>query len=503
MLRYLFAVFVLVASSSGLWGNAAEGRRPNVLMIMVDDLNDWVGCLQGHPDADTPHIDTLAGRGTLFSNAHCQSPICGPSRASLLSGRYPHETGLYNQPRGGKKGGRMVDDTVNFHGHLLPEYFAQHGYQTFGGGKITHGYPLDTAFQVTGPEGGAGPKPEGPKPPNDVRFNFTPDYSRPFTGTQTDWGVFPERDDQMPDYKTADWAVSQLSEIDTTEKPFLLVAGFHRPHVPFYVPERWFQRYPLDQITLPKVLKDDLSDVSLTGIRVHELPRYPQPEFLHANGDEQLRLVTQAYLACTTFVDAQVGKLTQALATSSHAQDTIIVLMSDHGYHLGEKGRVSKHSLWEESTRVPMIVVSPDGNRERAIDEPVGLIDIYPTLIDMCGLPEKEELSGHSLVPLMTGDDTEWRSSILCNYGRGNYSLRGKRYRYIQYDDGSAELYDHKNDPNEWRNLLNGESAADYSDVIERFQEQLPKASVPYHSAIGMSGAVNAWFEEHYEAQRE
>lgn len=177
--------------------------QPNVLFIATDDLNDWVGCLDGHPQANTPHIDSLANRGTLFTNAHCQAPICGPSRASLLSGRYPHETGVYNQPSGNK----LAADTTHFDGQLLPQYMANHGYSTFGVGKITHGYRIEDTFQVHGSKGSSGPKPDGPKAPNDVRFHFRPDYSLPFTGTQTDWGVFPERNQEMPDYQTADWII--------------------------------------------------------------------------------------------------------------------------------------------------------------------------------------------------------------------------------------------------------------------------------------------------------
>ena len=202
-------LLLLLVTLNGRRLNAADdpvAARPNVLLIAIDDLNDWVGCLGGHPDARTPHIDGLAARGMLFTNAHCQAPLCGPSRASLLSGRYPHSTGVYQQPR--KKPG-LAGDRNTFAGQLLPEYFARHGYTTFGGGKITHGYPMHKAFQHSGGQfGGSGPKP-GDKT---VRFQYTPDLSIPFTGTQTDWGAYPERDEDMPDHKAADWAVERLAE---------------------------------------------------------------------------------------------------------------------------------------------------------------------------------------------------------------------------------------------------------------------------------------------------
>ncbi|MEO0413329.1 MAG: sulfatase [Verrucomicrobiota bacterium] len=476
----------------------AEEQRPNVLLIAIDDLNDWVGCLNGHPQARTPHIDALAKRGTLFTNAHCQSPICGPSRASFLSGRYPHETGLYNQPR--SKMGKMSDDRENFKDQLLTEYFSQHGYQTIGAGKITHGYKLSDAVDKAGPDGGPGPKPTGPRPPNDTRFNFRPDYSEPFTGTQTDWGAFPDRDDQMPDHQTADWIVKEIEQLDG-DKPFFIAAGFNRPHVPFYVPQKWFDLFPLNSIQLPTIQPNDLDDVPATGIALHELPRYPQAEWLAANQNDQLKKCTQAYLACTHFVDAQVGRVVDAIDQSPFAKNTIIVLLSDHGYHIGEKGRVSKHSLWEESTRVPMVVIAPGYPSHKTSDQPTGLIDLYPTLIDLCNLPVRKQNSGLSLVPLLNGKsdaETKWRHSILTNYGRGNYSLRSKRWRFTRYADGSEELYDHQKDPNEWTNLLKVELNDEASHALDVFRSELPEQQAAYHYSVG-KGAVNAWFEKHYQ----
>jgi arylsulfatase A-like enzyme len=473
----------------------AAAPPKNVLLICVDDLNDWIGCMGGHPQAKTPAMDDLAAQGTLFTNAHCQAPICGPSRASFLSGRYPHETGLYDQPRGK---GKMIDDVKNFRGKLLPEYFAQHGYQTLAAGKITHGYPLREAVNVAGPTGNSGPKPEGPKPPNDVRFNYRPDYSQPFTGTQTDWAAFPDRDAQMPDHQTAEWAMMELAK-DRSE-PFFLAVGFHRPHVPFYVPQKWFDLHPLEQVIVPEIRDDDLNDVPKTGVRVHELPRYPQLPWLRENDNEQLRKCTQAYLACTTFVDAQVGRVIKALSESAHWDNTIIVLFSDHGYHLGEKNRVSKHSLWEESTRVPMIIIEPGKRKQQLCSRPVGLIDLYPTLVELCGLPACDANSGRSLVALLNEPNSpavDWRDSIITTYARGNHSLRSERYHYIRYHDGSEELYDHQDDPNEWKNLAESHNGSP-ENVITEFRSQLPAAEAEYHPAVGF-GAVNEWFTEFYQ----
>jgi arylsulfatase A-like enzyme len=468
--------------------------RPNVLFIAIDDLNDWVGCLGGHPNAQTPAIDELAKRGTLFTNAHCQAPICGPSRASLLSGRFPHSTGVYQQPTKN----RLAADTVNFAGQLLPEYFAKHGYQTLGAGKITHGYPMKQAFQIAGSQfGGSGPKP-GDKT---VRFNYSPDLTIPFTGTQTDWAAFPDVDQKMPDHKAADWATQQLESIKG-DKPFFLAVGFVRPHVPFYAPQKWFDLFPLDTITLPEIPDDDLKDVPEMGRQLHELPRYPQLKWLRENDNEQLRKCVQAYLACTAFVDHQVGRVLQSLEKSRHASNTIVVLFSDHGYHLGEKHRVSKHSLWEESTRVPLIVSRPGNESSATCDLPVGLIDLYPTLLELCGLPAREQNEGVSLVPLLNDPKSDLlngvRNGILTTYGRSNHSIRTRQFRYISYEDGSEELYDHMSDPHEWTNLANKKA---HRTTLIKLRAELPDHEARYHASTRTS-PVNAWFQEQFRRSR-
>ena len=481
LLLTCFVFFQCVATTR------CDADQPNVLLIAVDDLNDWVGCLGVHPQTKTPNIDSLAHDGVLFTNAHCQGPICGPSRASLLSGKYPHQTGVYQQPTGKS----MENDRKNFRGRMLTEYFASHGYKTMGVGKIAHGYSDKIAFdQYGGKFDGSGPKPQ-------ERFHYhLPDV--PYSGTQTDWGAFPDVDEKMPDHRSADWAIDRLSQ--PHEKPFFLAVGFIRPHVPFYVPEKWFAPFPLDSIVLPPVRDDDLEDVPLIGRQVHEMPKYPSLEYLQANNDKQFRLCVQAYMACIHFVDHQIGRVIKALDSSDYAENTVVVLFSDHGYHIGEKDRVSKHSLWDEGTRVPMIIRRPtDGSTAygtaRRCDRPVGLIDLYPTLIELCGLPKNAGNSGKSMVPLLDDPGAQFRDAILTTYARGNHALRDERYRYIRYDDGSEELYDHKTDPNEWTNLSSDSS---HRDRIMRFRKLLPTDEVPYHEATSGS-PVNRWFAEHLE----
>ncbi len=320
---------------------------PNVLFIAVDDLNDWIGSMDGHPNALTPNLDRLAGQSTLFGNAHCQAPICGPSRSSLLSGLYPHSTGIYGHINfKGLKENATVKKTM-----LLPEYFAEHGYKTMGVGKIYHGSEGAENFQEFGGKmGGFGPKPE-------KRMNYTP---TPFkgNGTSTDWGAFPDADDEMPDFKVAAWTVEKLKE--THEKPFFLAAGFYRPHVPWHVPQPWFDKHPLEGVQEPEILDSDLDDLPAISKQVHEMTMMPPLQWMREN--DEIGEATQAYLASVTFVDHQVGKLLEALDNSPYAKNTIVVF-SDHGYHMGEKHRWAKFSLWEESTHVPLMIRRCQGRR--------------------------------------------------------------------------------------------------------------------------------------------
>ena len=483
----LFAVVLPLANPP-----CQAAAKPNMLFIAIDDLNDWVGCLDGHSQARTPNIDRLAKQGTLFVNAHCQGPICGPSRASLLSGYYPHVTGIYQQPAGKA----MEKDKTFFHGQMVSHYFADHGYRTLAVGKITHGYPAKLAFDSYGGKfAGSGPKPSGGR-----RFNYhLPNV--PWTGTQTDWGAFPDREEEMSDHKSADWAVERLAE--ESKQPFFLAVGFVRPHVPFYVPQKWFDLFPLGDVQLPPVRNDDLLDVPEISRRIHELPKYPGLAFLQKNDNEQFRKCVQAYLACVAFVDHQVGRVLDALGKGPHADNTVVVLFSDHGYHLGEKDRVSKHSLWEESARVPLIVVPAKsqggqfGKAGQLCSKPVGLIDLYPTMLEMCGLPAKKSNQGNSMVPLLRNPSADWRFATLTTYARGNHSLRSERYRYLRFEDGSEELYDHAQDPNEWTNLA---TRPKYVELLKQFRRELPAEEALYHPSV-RSGAVNAWFAEHLRRQ--
>ncbi|MBD3674703.1 MAG: sulfatase [Planctomycetaceae bacterium] len=440
--------------------NADE--QPNVLFIAIDDLNDWVGCLDRHPNALTPHIDRLASQGRLFTNAHCQAPICGPSRASIMTGLLPTTSGIYGQISDPNiKQASAATSDITF----LPDYFEQHGYRTLACGKLFHNGDRAKVFDDYGGHASFGPKPKD-------RFHYDPKwFPEKIGGTQTDWGAFPETDEQMPDFKIAQYGVQQLKR--KHEQPFFLAVGFMRPHVPWYVSQKWFDKHPLETIQLPPYLKSDLEDVPELSQRVNELPAMPTTEW--AIQEKQWEKIVQSYLACTTFVDAQVGKVLEALEQSPYRDNTIVILWSDHGYHIGEKNRFAKQALWDRANRVPLIITVPDQILKIApgkCDRPVGLIDMYPTLVELCGLPANPRNEGDSLVPLLKNPQAEWNHLTHTSYGPGNHAVQSERYRFYHYEDGSMELYDQQADPNEWTNLA---SDPDHAKLIEEFRQSLPR----------------------------
>ena len=453
-------------------GHAAEKAPPNILFIAIDDLNDWIGCLGGHPDTRTPNIDRLAGRGVLFSNAHCQAPICGPSRASLMSGLLPSTTGIYGQIKDQylRQASEPMEKCT-----FLPEYLAEHGYKTLGIGKLFHQHAPGGVFEVSGGRAGG----FGPKPPERWHWDQK--------GTSTDWGPFPERDAEMPDHRSAQWAVHRLKEAH--DRPFFLGVGFVRPHVPWHVPKKWFDRFDPEKLATPPFLKDDCADLPEIALKVAEVPMMPTAEWAKETG--QWRDIVHAYLACVAFVDHYVGQVLDALEASAYADNTLVVLWSDHGYHLGEKNRFAKHSMWERATRTPLIFAGPGIEGGKVCNQPVGLIDLYPTLVDLCGLPANPQNEGHSVAPLLGNPERDWPHAALTTYGRNNHAVRTERYRYIAYENGAEELYDHQDDHNEWRNRAGDPACA---DVKARLKKHLPGTNAPWAPPSRLG--VNEYFVE-------
>lgn len=441
--------------------------RPNVLFIAVDDYNDWVGTLGTHPQVKTPNIDRLAARGTLFTNAHTQAPLCNPSRTSLLTGLRPSTTGIY----GLAPGHRAVEATRDV--VTLPQYFAQHGYRTLSAGKIFHGgltEEREVEFQEWGPGGGIGLRPEQKLVEAPVPMGNHP---------LLDWGVFPAQGDTVrQDYRVATWAEEQLERLGAAEQeaPFFLAVGFFLPHVPLYATQKWFDLYPEeDQIALPPAPEGDRDDVPDFAWYLHWY--LPEPRLSWLVEHDEWRAKVRAYLATVSFMDAQVGRVLGALERQGLSDDTIVVLWSDHGYHLGEKDISGKNTLWERSTHVPLVFAGPGVTPGGRSPRPVELLDIYPTLVALTGLPEKRGLEGLSLLPQLRDADAPRERPAITTHNPGNHAVRSERWRYIRYADGSEELYDHARDPHEWSNLADDPA---YADVIEEHVRWLPEEDAPH-----------------------
>jgi arylsulfatase A-like enzyme len=436
----------------------APAELPNVLMIAIDDQNDWIGCLGGHPQARTPNIDRLATRGTVFLNAHCQSPLCNPSRTSLLTGRRPSSTGVYGllPPL------RQTD--VLAKAVTLPQYFRNHGYTTLMAGKIFHGdygrKSADLEFDFVGPPSEIGPRPAAPL------------VHTPSGHPLVDWGVFPHKDEDKGDWKLASWTISQLQK--PHDKPFLLCTGFFLPHVPCYVTQQWLDLFPERDLQLPPIRRDDRNDTPRFSWYLHW--KLPEPRLRFLEEQKQWTNLVRSYLASTAFVDAQIGRILDALDASPHARNTVIVLWSDHGWHLGEKLITGKNSLWERSTRVPLIFAGPRISAGGRCAEPAELLDIYPTLAELCQLPAPERQEGHSLLPQLRDASAQRPWPAITTHNHDNHGVRTRDWRYIRYADGSEELYNLQTDPHEWTNLA---SLNDYADVLAQHRSLLPGPSRP------------------------
>lgn len=447
--KLIFALIVYLAfnkslSADELGFEKTAASHPNVLLIAIDDLNDWIGCLDGHPNASSPHMDQLAERGVLFTNAHCQAPICNPSRTSIMYGMRPSSSGVYmNAPKPWTVD-RLKDKPT------LSRHFAANGYDTFTAGKIYHGSGLPPEdFQNIGPRGGQ---------KNKLDKRIVPATKEGANGLW-DFGpqTFPE--EKFNDHVSADWIMKQLEERKPTDKPFFMAVGFYRPHVPFYAPQRVFDQVPKEDIKLPKTKLDDRDDLPKIVSEIAVAPAAPDHAWFVESGRWQEAV--QAYLACIRFTDEQVGRLIAALDQSPFADNTIVVLYSDHGFFLGEKQRWAKQSLWERATKVPFIVIAPGRSKGKTCQQPVELLSIYPTLIELCGLTKQPHLEGRSICSLLDDPNSAWPHVALTTHGQNNHSVRTTTHRYIRYRDGSEEVYDLVNDPNEWTNL------ADRPEVTE------------------------------------
>lgn len=460
---WLIATGALALSAIGCTPEVTEPEpvdeaRPNVLMIGVDDLNDWVGYAGTHPDTQTPNIDALAERGTVFNRAYSQFPLCGPSRASLFSGLLPGTTGLLRQPRPDSK----VTEAAAEHGtKLLHGYFAEHGYKTMAVGKLLHRHIPEGSVDLSGGRGDWDTMPDG-KEVHWVSEN-----------TLTDWAVYPAPEEEMSDATAAAWAVERLGE--EHDRPFMLMVGFLRPHVPWYVPQSYFDTIgDAESVAMPPYAEDDLLDISEYALGLNFVDHMPRTSWAIDTG--QWSDMVQAYLASINFADYYVGQVLDALAQSPYADNTIIVLFSDHGYLLGEKNTFQKHSLWERANRVPLIFAGPGVPEAASRDQGVGLIDIYPTLLELAGLPENPVNEGHSLAPIINDAGATWDHPVITQLSRNQRIGQAVQYgpwRYSLYGDGSEELYNHDSDPNEWTNLA-ADASKEHRVMMDDLKAKLP-----------------------------
>ncbi|QDV41048.1 Choline-sulfatase [Stieleria neptunia] len=455
MIRSIFLVILLATSVAVT--RAAE--PPNVVLVAIDDLNDWVGCLGGHPQVQTPQIDKLAARGVNFTNAHCQAPICNPSRISMLLGKLPSTTGHYFLA----PGFRDVDVTRD--AVTMFQHFRAGGYRAESMGKIFHG-PADAASfdHVQRSRGLRRP----PGKTEKLRYRV------PGSHPAWDWGQVDFADEDQRDYHTAAWAAKRIPELAKRDEPFLMAIGFHLPHVPIYASKKWFDLYPLETLVMPPVPRGDLDDVPPIAVQLSLNPTAPRYEWMKDNGED--KHAVQAYLASISFVDHLVGMVTDSIAAAGLDDNTIVVLFSDHGFHLGEKNKWAKRSLWQRTTRVPLIVAGPGIAGGADCDAPVGLIDVYPTLVESCRLPVPEGLDGHSLDGLLKDAASPWEHPAICTFGPGNHSVHSRHYHYIRYRDGSEELYDHRTDRDEHRNLAGDPKLA---AIIAEHRQWVPADDAP------------------------
>lgn len=495
-------------------------EKPNVLMIILDDLNNYVGVMKGHPQVKTPNIDRLANSGILFNNAHSNVPVCAPSRASFMTGISPITSGFWGF-------GDWTENTILMNSKSIPEYFKENGYKTYQTGKVFHkskrgawsqmGIPADY-----GPMAYNGKKavqhPSNPKEmgvlgaldatftplsnvPNVAQTKDAPGYKGWYSAHWKNNKPFNYNSetnrDLLTDEQSAVWAVNKIEELNQKDNktPFLLSVGFIRPHTPLVVPQKYFDMYPIEDVQIPIIKENDIADTKLEENSQKESRGHLAFRTLtngYSSKDLALRTYTQAYLASITFADEMVGKVLDALEKSSFKNNTMVLLFSDHGYNLGEKDYLFKYALWEESTHIPLIITHTKfkSNFGKTVNAPVSLVDIYPTIKDFCKLKgstlisnQGKALDGHSLVPFLENPETEtWEGpdvalTIISSWKSKrpkdqHLSVRSKDYRYILYANGSEELYDHTTDTHEWDNLANNKA---YNSIKKQLKDKLFK----------------------------
>lgn len=429
-------------------------KQPNILFIGVDDLNHYVGYTGRNIQALTPNIDRLASKGVAFTRAYCTVPACNPSRASLMSGMRASTTGMYLN-------GQHWPDYIK-EGQGLNHHFRNNGYYTAGMGKIYH----EKDRSVDYPSGWD----EYPRLKIDVNGSTKKRKVKKFDAYFTPLN-HDLNDKDLGDWHTVDYIIGQLQK--EHDKPFFLACGLYKPHLPFVVPQKYYDLFPLEDIQLPPHLEGDLKDIPEIA---HTLPSNNQ-DHKQMLKDGRWRAAIQAYLASVAYTDMNIGRLLDALEGSEYVRDTVIVLWGDHGWHLGEKQKWRKFTLWEEGTRAPLIWVVPGVTPAGSLcHQPVDFLTIYPTLCELAGLPIPDHLEGRSIKPLLIDVDAEWQGVAVTTHGYQNHAVRTSDWRYIRYFDGAEELYDHRRDPYEYENLA---GHPEYVEVKKALSEHMPTEDAP------------------------
>jgi len=448
---------------------AVSPSKPNVLFIVVDDLNDWISVLDRTAPIRMPTLERLAKRGVVFERAYCASPSCNPSRTAVFTGLRPSTTGVY---------GNNADWLAALpQTKTLLREFRDQGYRVEGVGKVFHHQGPAFFDESSFDDFTRLPVPPDTPMPRE-KLNKLPEFG----SANTDWGVWPPDPKDHIDVRNTDDAIRRLRRLATAPTPFLLAVGLFRPHMPFFAPSEAFDEYPETTLVMPSRKRDEAAGIPAGRQALDGLWFWPGMVAADQRLPGSYRAAVRAYQASATFADKQIGRLLDALESTGVVERTIIVLWSDNGYHLGEKDHWEKFALWEKTTHVPFIVVAPGttvagGRCLRTVD----LTCLYPTLLELCALKPSHSTDGRSVVRLLRDPASAWEQPAVMTYLRNNHAIRDERWRYIRYANGDEELYDHATDSREWSNL-----AADpaYAETKQRLAKWLPPQNAPAVASV-------------------
>ncbi len=440
---------------------AQSFEKPNVLFITIDDMNDWTSVFDKNNPIKVPNIEKLAQRGAFFTNAYCSSPACNPSRASVMTGTRPHKTGIYGNSSDWRN---ALPKTKT-----IQRYFKENGYFVCGAGKIFHHHD-DWAFHDNASfHEYLMMSVNEPYP--DQKLNGLDGYG----SRNTDWGAWPDDIRKTADYRTAEYAIQKLQQ--EFDQPFFLNVGIYKPHSPFFAPQQYFDQYPAEKLQMPEFLSNDTDDLPVGAGNLLKSTDWFWEGMQKAKSEnpDAHRDYVRAYQACASFADDMIGTILNALDKSRYRDNTIIVLWSDHGFHLGEKEHFEKFALWEKTTHIPFILVVPGLTKPgTVVCNPVDMTTVYPTLSELCSLSIPKHTDGFSLVSLLKNPKVDIPPALM-TYMKGNHAVRTEKWRYIQYADGTEELYDEENDSNEWHNVA---EMPENKVVVEKLKEFIPTSSV-------------------------